>query len=269
MIKLEKNNPVRLEVAVDHPEAALSAVEGGAERLELGASLADGGLTPSLGFVAWCRAELPIPVHCLLRPRAGNFHYSSAEMAVVERDLLAFREAGAHGVVFGALTGAGAIDMDALRRVVALARPMRVCFHRAFDVCVDRSRALEELIACGVDLLLTSGGAVSLPEGAAEVARLARLAAGRIEIMGGAGVRVANAGELWHTLPVDTLHASLRTPWPAAALANGTAARMGARDGDALHSVRAEDVRAMLAQLGERRPSPPPLYRLPAPESPA
>ncbi len=252
MIKLEKNSPVRLEVAVDHPEAALAAAEGGAERLELGASLADGGLTPSLGFVAWCLAELPVPVHCLLRPRAGNFRYSRAEMAVVERDLLAFRDAGAHGVVFGALTASGEVDADALRRVVALARPMRVCFHRAFDVCADRDRALNALIACGVDVLLTSGGAVSLPEGADEVARLARLAAGRIEIMGGAGVRVGNAGALWRTLPVDTLHASLRTPWLGAALVDGSAARMGARDGDELHSVCAEDVRALLAELRVR-----------------
>ena len=248
----EKNNLVRLEVAVDHPEAALAAAEGGAERLELGASLADGGLTPSLGFVEWALASLNVPVHCLLRPGAGNFVYSPAELAVLQRDLLAFKQAGAHGIVVGPLTPAGLVDRAVLAGLVALARPMRVCFHRAFDLIADRERALEDLIRCGADLLLTSGGAVGLAEGAAEVTRLARQADGRIEIMGGAGVRPGNAGALWQAVPVDTLHASLRSPWPAASLAGEPGAQMGARDAELLSTVRPEDVRAILDLLPQR-----------------
>lgn len=245
--------PIRLEIAVDHPQAALAAVAGGAERLELGASLADGGLTPSLGFVAWALASFQIPLHCLVRPRAGNFVYSAAEMAVAEHDLRALKKAGAHGVVFGALTPAGLVDAAALRRMVEQARPMRVCFHRAFDLVSDRTEALEQIIACGADILLTSGGAASLPDGADEVARLARQADGRIEVMGGAGVRPENAGELWRSIPVDTLHASLRTAWPDSGLLNGQNAQMGARDAEPLHTVLAENVRAVLKQLGPER----------------
>ena len=242
--------PMRLEIAVDHPEGASAAAEGGAERLELCASLADGGLTPSPGFTEWA-LSLGIPVHCLVRPRAGNFVYSAAELAVMAGDVRALKAAGAHGVVLGALTAAGQVHGEALHRLAELARPMRVCFHRAFDVTADRERALEDVIACGADLLLTSGGAASLAEGASEVARIARQAGGRIEIMGGAGVRVANAGALWRTLPVDTLHASLRSPWPGMGL-SGRAARMGVRDEDELQTVRAEDVRALLRELTAR-----------------
>ncbi len=245
--------PVRLEIAVDHPEAALAAVAGGAERLELGASLADGGLTPSLGFIEWALASFQVPVHCLLRPRAGNFIYSPVELAVIEHDLHALKQAGAHGIVFGALTPVGLIDTAALQRIVAQARPMRVCFHRAFDLVGDPSRALDQIIACGADVLLTSGGAASLPEGAGVVAQLAAQAAGRIEIMGGAGVRVGNAGALWQSVPVDTLHDSLRTSWHGSGLENGQNAQMGARDADPLQTVRAEDVRAVLQQLGSER----------------
>ncbi len=251
---MEVNTPrPRLEIAVDHPEAALAAAAGGAQRLELGASLADGGLTPSLGFVEWALASFRIPVHCLLRPRAGNFVYSAPEMAVMERDVRAFKDAGTHGIVFGALTPAGMVDTDALRRVLEQARPMRVCFHRAFDLVSDQAEALEQIIACGADILLTSGGAASLPEGADAVARLARQAAGRIEIMGGAGVRPSNAGALWQSVPVDTLHASLRGPWPGSGLRDGQNARMGARDAEPLQTVRAENVRAVIEQLGPER----------------
>ncbi len=242
-----------MEVAVDHPEAALAAAAGGAERLELGASLADGGLSPSLGFVEWALASVRVPLHCLLRPRAGSFVYSQAELAVIERDLHALKRAGAHGVVFGALTRAGVVDTEALRRIAEQARPMRVCFHRAFDLVAEKFEALEQIIACGADILLTTGGAASLPEGADEVMRLARQAEGRIEIMGGAGVRVGNAGALWQGLPVDTLHASLRTPWPGSGLHHGQNAQMGARDAEPPQTVRAEDVRAVLAQLGPER----------------
>ncbi len=243
--------PPRLEIAVDHPEAALAAAEGGAERLELCASLADGGLTPSLGFVEWVLSNVSIPVHCLVRPRAGSFVYSPAELAVMAHDIAWLGEAGAQGVVLGALTERHAVDKNALQRLVELARPMRVCFHRAFDVAQDRTAALEAIIESGAELLLTSGGARSLDEGAAEIERVAHQAGGRIEIVGGAGVRFENAGRLWRTLPISTLHASLRTPWAAAAL-TGSTAQMGSRDGEELTTVRAEDVRALLSELAPR-----------------
>ncbi len=244
--------PVRLEVAVDHPQAALAAARGGAERLELCASLADGGLTPSWGFMEWTLAAVSIPVHCMVRPRAGNFVYSQSELDVMASDIESMRHAGVHGVVMGVLTPQASVDVDAMRRLVELAYPMRVCFHRAFDLAADRKQALEDAIYCGAAILLTSGGAGSLPAGAGEVNRIAEQAAGRIEIMGGAGVNARNAGELWHTLPVDTLHASLRTPWPMGNRGSSHAASIGSRDDEDLYTVREADVRAVLRVLEPR-----------------
>ena len=243
---------IRLEIAVDHPEAALAAAYGGAERLELCASLADGGLTPSPGLLEWTLAAIRIPVHCIVRPRPGNFHYSAAELDVMLRDIEAMRKAGAQGIVAGVLTEERHVDRDALQRLIEAARPMRFCFHRAFDLAADRRRALEDIIHAGADILLTSGGAVSLLAGAREVARIVGQAAGRIEIMGGAGVRVTNAAKLWRTIPIDTLHASLRSPWNEAGADRQYAARVGSRDEDELYTVREEDVRAVVSALEPR-----------------
>ncbi len=243
---------VRLEIAVDNAEGVLAASRGGADRLELCSTLADGGLTPSIGFLEWTLASASPAVHCMVRPRAGNFIYTPEEISILERDIRALRAAGAHGVVVGVLTPEHRLDLDAMRRLRDAAGDMRFCCHRAFDRTADRSSALEDLIALGVNILLTSGGAPSLHAGAAEVTRLVQQAAGRIEIMGGAGVRVNNAGELWRDVPVDTLHASLRTPWHHAADTGDSAASIGSRDEDALYTVREADVRTVLSTLTPR-----------------
>jgi copper homeostasis protein len=247
---------VRLEIAVDNPQAVLAATSGGAERLELCSSLADGGLTPSSGFVSWTLSAVSIPVHAIVRPRPGNFVYSPHELAVIEQDIRFMRAAGLHGIVLGILTPDHRVDLTAMQRFAELARPMRLCFHRAFDLTLDREEALEDVIRCGAEILLTSGGAVSLYAGAREVTRIVEQSAGRIEIMGGAGVRVKNAGELWQTVPVDTLHTSLRSPWRAAAHGGPHAANMGSRDEEDLYTVKEDDVRAVLAMLAHRNRSP-------------
>jgi copper homeostasis protein len=244
---------IRLEIAVDNAESVLAAIRGGAERLELCSSLADGGLTPGIGFVEWARRTTTLPLHCMVRPRGGNFVYSPAELAIMEREIAAMREAGADGVVFGILTACSRVDIKAVRRLVAAARPMRVVFHRAFDLVADLAKALEDVIACDADILLTSGGAPTLELGLATVTTLVEQAAGRIEIMGGAGVRVSNAQRLWTYSEIDTLHASLRSPWAGGRHnpAEG-GATMGAHDAEEVFAAREDDVRAVLATLSRR-----------------
>ncbi len=242
--------PIRLEVAVDHAEAALAAARGGAERLELCSALVDGGLTPSIGLVEWAVSTLKIPVYCMVRPRSGNFCYSDNELDVMERDIRALQTAGAHGIVCGVLTADRTVDAAAMRRLVQTADPLPVVFHRAFDLTADLSQALEDVIACGARVLLTSGGEPTLDEGRAVVAKLIAQARGRIQIMGGAGVRLHNAKRLWEELPVDTLHASLRSPWTEAECADTAA--IGARTEGALFTVREQDVRDVVAVLKPR-----------------
>src|SRR5438045_8217901 len=180
--------PTLVEACVDSVESALAAARGGAHRIELCASLVEGGTTPSAGTLAVCRARLDIPIFVLIRPRGGDFLYSAAELAVMLEDIRRAKQAGAHGVVTGVLRADGAIDVDRTGDVIAAPRPLHVTFHRAFDVCRDASRALEALVALGVERVLGRGQAATAPEGADMIARLVRQAAGRIGVLPGGGV---------------------------------------------------------------------------------
>src|SRR2546425_3161215 len=198
--------PVLVEACVDSIESALAAAAGGAHRIELCANLVEGGTTPSAGTLALCRARLAIPIFVLVRPRGGDFLYSAAELAVMLEDIGRAREAGAQGIVTGVLRADGEIDTDRTRELMAAARPLRMTFHRAFDVCRDASRALETLIALGVDRVLTSGQAATAPEGAETIAGLVRQAAGRIAILPGGGITGDNVADLVRATGVTAVH---------------------------------------------------------------
>ena len=147
----------QFEIAVDSLESALIAQECGADRIELCADLGIGGITPSAGMIQLVVARSRIPVHVIIRPRRGDFLYTDAEFEVMLYDIEMAKSAGAQGVVFGILRADGSLDGDRTRELVAAARPLHVSFHRAFDMCRDPHLALDELIALGVDTLLTSG----------------------------------------------------------------------------------------------------------------
>ena len=177
-----------LEACVDSVESALSAQTGGADRVELCDNLLEGGTTPSAGLIALCCERVRIPVHVLVRPRGGDFVYSDVEFEVMRRDIAVAQQHGAAGVVFGILLPDGAIDVSRTRALLAAARPLAVTFHRAFDFTADPDQALDDLIALGVDRLLTSGQAPRASEGTGILARLVRRAAGRIAIAAAGGL---------------------------------------------------------------------------------
>ena len=80
-----------IELCVEGIDGFLAAQEAGADRVELCASLVEGGLTPSLGMVkAALRATLPFTV--MIRPRGGDFLYSQAEFGTMRDDVTAFRD---------------------------------------------------------------------------------------------------------------------------------------------------------------------------------
>jgi copper homeostasis protein len=199
-----------LELCVETLANAQIAARGGAHRIEFCGELADGGITPSLGMLEQVLAAVAIPVHCMIRPRGGDFCYSSGELRAMERDIQLVKSAGAAGVVLGVLTRVGTIEVPVTRHLVEIARPMQVTFHRAFDVTRDLDAALEDVIAAGADIVLTSGGAERITEGIDAVLRLVERAGTRIEIMGGSGVRVQNAAALCEATGVRAIHASLR-----------------------------------------------------------
>ena len=180
--------PLLIEVCVDSVESAIAAEQGGADRVELCDNLMEGGTTPSAGMIEVCREQLRIGLNVIIRPRGGDFCYSPAEFEVMRRDAVRGRTLGVDGLVFGILTPDGQIDIERTRELVALARPLGVTFHRAFDMAADPRRALEDLIALGVDRVLTSGQESSALEGLDLIADLVRQAGDRIVVMPGGGV---------------------------------------------------------------------------------
>jgi copper homeostasis protein len=201
---------MRVEICVDSVEGALAAQQGGAQRVELCDNLMEGGTTPSLGMVRVLRPRLHIGLHVMIRPRGGDFLYSESEYEVMKEDVLVAKEAKADGVVFGLLLPDGAIDLERTRELVALARPLQVTFHRAFDMCHEPFVALEQLISLGVDRLLTSGLEASCLEGAPMLAELQKRAANKITIAAGGGITPRNVKRIVDATGVEEVHLSAR-----------------------------------------------------------
>ena len=199
-----------LEVCAGDIDSVIAAAQGGASRVELCSALGEGGVTPSIGF----RSALKVPgirVHVLIRPRGGDFLYTPQEVDCMVDDIVAAREAGVHGVVIGALTPDGEIDMNACRKMMEAAAGISVTFHRAFDLCRDPFKALEDIISLGCDRILTSGQAQTALEGKENLAELVKQADGRIIILAGAGVSQSNAAEILNASGTGEIHASART----------------------------------------------------------
>lgn len=197
-----------VEVAVDSVAAAEVATALGASRLELCQALESGGLTPSLGLIETVRAAVTVPVFVMIRPRAGDFVYSAAELEAMARDIAAAKDAGADGVVIGALDRTGAIDREATARLVERAAPLPVTFHRAFDVASRPLKALEHLIEAGVRRVLTSGGATTADQGRTAISRYVRRAGSDLTILAGGGVTGDHVVSLIEQTGVREVHLS-------------------------------------------------------------
>lgn len=202
-----------LEVCAGSLMSVGEAAAGGASRVELCSALGEGGITPSAGFVSTaCRIahDAAMKVHVLIRPRGGDFVYDAFEAACMAEDVLMARRCGADGIVIGALLPDGRIDMDTCAMLIDRAASMSVTFHRAFDLCRTPHEAVEEIIRLGCDRILTSGCAPSAMKGCGTLAALNKIAAGRIDIMPGAGVTPENAASILRISGCREIHASAR-----------------------------------------------------------
>lgn len=205
-----------MEICCGSARDAYEAFCGGAPRVELCSALEAGGLTPSCGCILQTIGNCPgMDVNVLIRPRKGNFVYSSGELDEMEKDIAFCRKAGTHGVVFGALTREGDIDQAACKRLLAAAKgedgssaPLSCTFHRAFDVCRDPYAALETIISLGFDTILTSGQAASAEAGISLLRELVKAAAGRIVIMPGSGINPANISRIESLTGAREFHSS-------------------------------------------------------------
>jgi copper homeostasis protein len=201
---------MKIEICVDSVAGAVAAEHGGANRVELCDNLLEGGTTPSFGCIRQARQHVRIGLQVIIRPRGGDFLYDDYEMQVMREDIRLCREAKADGVVIGCLTAAGDIDQARTRELIELARPMNVTFHRAFDMCRDPGKGLEDLVALGVDRVLTSGQEASCLEGMELIAVLQKQAAGRIIVMPGGGITPRNVSRIVAGTGVQEVHLSAR-----------------------------------------------------------
>lgn len=192
---------------------ALKACGGGADRIELCSNLFQGGLTPDPGAYLALRQLTDVLVRVMLRPREGGFCYSPEEWKQLEAAFALFYQLGAREFVTGVLTAEGEVDVSRLRLLLSRYPDVRFTFHRAFDVVPDRDRSLEELIELGFDTVLTSGGRSDVSLAAEEIIRLKKLAAGRIQILPGAGLTVGNIAQFVRETESEQVHVALHTLW--------------------------------------------------------
>lgn len=203
-----------LEVCAGDIGSVMAAAEGGAQRVELCAALALGGVTPSEGFVRAAAAQIGVKCHVLIRPREGDFVYTRYEAEIMLDDIDMAARCGATGVVIGALTPDNRIDADICGTLIERAKEagLSVTFHRAFDCVANPLEALETVISMGADRLLTSGLARTAMEGADMLHRLNLHARGRISLIAAAGVNSANAAQVLRLSSCHEIHASARKP---------------------------------------------------------
>lgn len=209
------NQDLLLEVCVDSVESAIAAQRGGARRVELCANLIEGGTTPSGGLISAVRDSITIDVNVMIRPRAGDFCYSEPEIDIMRRDILLAKERGANGVVLGLLNSNGSVNKVHTREFVELAAPLKVTFHRAFDMSQDLFRSLADLEGTGVHCILTSGGEQTALEGIGTLKRLVEAANGELAIMAGSGIKERNVAKIVKETGVRQIHASLKLAVPS------------------------------------------------------
>lgn len=241
---------ITLEICAGSVASCLAAQAGGAQRVELCGNLLEGGVTPSLGQIALAREQLQIALHVIIRPRGGDFLYTPLEVDVMARDIDACRRLGVDGVALGLLTPDGDIDVVRCRDLVALATPMAVTFHRAFDVARAPEQALEDVITIGCSRLLSSGQAASAPEGATRLAMLRQQAGERLCVMPGAGVRASNVADLVRRTGCREFHTSARASFASGMRHRHPSVRMSApgHDDDTLAETDARLVAQILAE---------------------
>lgn len=200
------------EVCVEGIDGLVAAQEAGADRVELCASLVEGGITPSFGTIRAALAVATIPFHAIVRPRGGDFLYSGQEFSSMLEDVATLREAGVAGVVVGCLTPEGRIDEARMSALVQAAGNMAVTCHRAFDMTDDAAEAVEALVRCGVGRVLTSGQRDTAIEGLETLRATVTAARGRIKVMACGGLDETNIARVLSESGADEAHfAALKT----------------------------------------------------------
>lgn len=199
-----------VEICANSFESAFNAQQAGAHRIELCCELAVGGITPSYGLIEQVVSSLSIPVFVLIRPRSGDFNYSDAEFKILKKDIELCKKLGCSGIVSGVLNRDNSIDVLRTQELVELAKPLPFVFHRAFDLVPDPKRALNELMAIGVQRVLTSGQESSALKGLDLIQKLRSQTKKGMTILPGGGINLENAMQ-FKEAGFNEIHCSLST----------------------------------------------------------
>ena len=236
-----------LEIIAFNIASCNAAQSAGADRIELCADPAAGGTTASAGFIQAARKILHIPLFAMVRPRGGDFLYSDSDFEIMKSDVLTCKKLGCDGIVIGMLDASGNIDATRVTQLVALAYPMDVTFHRAFDRANTLLTALDDVIKTGCTCLLTSGQQKTAEAGADQLAALEVHNVSRINIMAGSGVRAANITDIANKTNLRFFHSSAQMH---------TASAMQYRNAAMVETftestVDAEEIRNMKTQMAK------------------
>jgi copper homeostasis protein len=206
---------MKIEICCYNIGSVVVAEKSGADRVELCASPAEGGVTPGPGTIQLARKLISKELFVMIRPRGGDFLYSDDEFETMLHDIDFAKKTGADGVVLGVLNADGAVDIERTKRLAEAAQPMEVTFHRAFDMTPDPFQALEDVISAGAGRILTSGQKPTAMAGAAVIAELVKKAGDRIRIMAGSGIKDSNVLEVTNLTNVNEIHLSAKKHYPS------------------------------------------------------
>lgn len=249
-------NQLILEICIYSVEGAIAAQEGGANRVELCDNLPEGGTTPSAATIELARKEISIDLNIIIRPRGGDFCYSELEFQTMSRDIEVAKSLGADGVVVGNLKTDGSIDITRTKKLVELARPMSVTFHRAFDMTRDPFSSLEYIIECGANRILTSGQSNTATGGLEMIKKLVDIAGDRIIIMPGSGINDRNIYDLALKTGASEFHMSAKKKVDGEMKYRKAGINMGGKDDNneyhkwITNSEQVKKVSRILAQIG-------------------
>ena len=203
-----------LEVCAFHIDSCMIAERAGAARVELCDNPIEGGTTPSYGTIKMAREQISILLYPILRPRSGNYFYNDHEFTILKEDIDMCKQLGCDGISVGVQKRDATIDTERLKRIVEWAGPMGVTCNRVFDCAPDPFEALEDIINCGCERILTSGQKSAAPDAAELLAKLVKQAGDRIIIMPGAGVKSSNIKTLKAISGASEFHSSARVIAP-------------------------------------------------------
>lgn len=204
-------NPILVEVCADSLESAEIAQKAGAQRIELCSALSCGGLTPSVALMEYTRKKVTINIHALIRPRNGDFLYSDNEIQIMCRDIEIAKSIGVNGIVCGVLTPDGTVDIKKMKTLLEAAYPLRLSFHRAFDMLENPYACAAVLKDIGIERILTSGQKPSAVQGTKLISDLINMFGNEIIIMPGAGITANNIKAVITATGATEVHLSGKT----------------------------------------------------------